>query len=101
MPEGRYAVTLFPSHPMPLGWSRPVGIPMTEPFRPPTWRQPDGSPVSCVEKIKVLNENLAEIQQMAQDAFEDAILMGCDEAQLRTVLRTLVDSLHNPYRKQP
>lgn len=65
----------------------------------PTWRQPDGQPVSCVEKIKVLNENLAEIQQMAQDAFEDAILMGCDETQVRSVLRGLVDSLNNPYRK--
>ena len=67
----------------------------------PVWRQPDGKPVSCVEKIKVLNENLTEIQQMAQDALEDAILMGCDEAQVRDVLSGLVDSLHNPYRKKP
>ena len=65
----------------------------------PTWRQPDGSPVSCIEKIKVLNENLVEIEQMAQDALEDAILMGCDEGQVRTVLRQLVDGLANPYRK--
>ncbi|MGF1609496.1 MAG: hypothetical protein ACFCUQ_08880 [Kiloniellales bacterium] len=63
----------------------------------PTWRQPDGAPVSCTEKIKVLNENLEEIQQMAQDALEDGILMGCDEAQLREVLRQLLDSLENPY----
>ena len=65
----------------------------------PAWRQPDGSPVSCVEKIKVLNENLAEIEQMAQDALEDAILMGCDEGQVRGVLHRLVDALANPYRK--
>ena len=25
----------------------------------PVWRTPEGEPVSCVEKIKVLNENLA------------------------------------------
>jgi hypothetical protein len=65
----------------------------------PVWRQPDGSPVSCAEKIKVLNENLAEIGQMAQDALEDAILMGCDEGQVRMVLGRLVDGLTNPYRK--
>ena len=65
----------------------------------PVWRQPDGSPVSCVEKIKVLNENLAEIEQMAQDALEDAILMGCDEAQVREVLAGIVAGLVNPYRK--
>jgi hypothetical protein len=65
----------------------------------PVWRQPDGKVVSCTEKIKVLNENLAEIRQLAQDALEDAILMGCDEAQIRNVLNELVVSLENPYRK--
>ena len=55
----------------------------------PVWRQPDGQPVSCVDKIKVLNENLAELQQIAQDALEDAILIGCDEAQVREVLQRL------------
>ena len=69
-------------------------------FIPDVWRQPDGEPLSCVEKIKVLNENLAEIQEMAQDALEDGILMGGDEAQLREVLRGLVDSLENPYGKK-
>ena len=64
----------------------------------PMWRQPDGKPLSCTEKIKVLNENLGEIQQMAQDALEDAILMGGDEAQVREVLHGLVESLTNPYK---
>jgi hypothetical protein len=63
------------------------------------WRQPDGNPVSCVEKIKVLNQNLDEIRQLAQDALEDAILMGCDETQVRAVLQKLVEDLQNPYRK--
>ena len=66
----------------------------------PVWRQPDGEPVSCVEKIKVLNENLEEIGELAQDALEDAVLMGCDEAQVRQVLRELVEGLVNPYGKQ-
>ncbi len=63
------------------------------------WRQPEGKPVSCVEKIKVLNQNLDEIRQLAQDALEDAILMGCDEGQVRGVLQRLVEDLQNPYRK--
>ena len=64
----------------------------------PTWLQSDGIPVSCIEKIKVLNENLEELRDMAQDALEDGILMGCDEEQIRKVLHLLVDSLANPYR---
>jgi len=66
---------------------------------PPIWRQPDGSPVSCVEKIKVLNENYAELRQIAQDALEDALVMGCSEQQIRVALHQLVDELSNPYQK--
>lgn len=62
------------------------------------WRTPDGDPVSCLEKLKVLNENIEEIHQSCQDALEDAVLMGCSEEQFRRVLRDLVDALHNPYR---
>lgn len=65
----------------------------------PLWRTPEGEPVSCVEKIKVLNENLAELRGLAQDALEDAVLMGCDEAQIREVLGEIVAGLVNPYRK--
>jgi len=68
-------------------------------FTPPVWRQPDGQALSCRDKIKVLNENLEELRQMAQDALEDGLVMGADEAQLRQTLRGLVDSLTNPYRK--
>lgn len=64
----------------------------------PVWLDPAGKPVSCTEKIKVLNENLDELRQMAQDAFEDAVLMGCDETQVRSVLAELIASLHNPYQ---
>ena len=65
---------------------------------PPTWRAPDGTPVACVEKIKVLNENILEIRQMCQDALEDAVLMGCDEEQIRAVLLELVRSLEEPFK---
>lgn len=66
----------------------------------PTWLTPDGEPVSCLDKIKVLNENLEEIRQLAQDALEDAILMGCDESQFRRVMHDLAESLDNPYGRQ-
>lgn len=62
------------------------------------WRTPEGGVVSCVEKLKVLNEDFAEIEQLCQDAFEDAVLMGCDESQVREVFMRLVAGLKNPYR---
>ena len=65
----------------------------------PVWLTREGEPVSCVEKIKVLNENLAELRELAQGALEDAVLMGCDERQLREVLADIVAGLVNPYAK--
>ncbi len=70
---------------------------MTKDLPDPVWRSPEGEVVSCVEKLKVLRENLEEIRGISQDAFEDALLMGCDEKQLRDVLKQLVDQLDNPY----
>ena len=66
----------------------------------PVWLTPQGEKVSCVEKIKVLNENLEEIKVMAQEALEDAVLMGCDEAQFRQFIQTIAESLVNPYKKE-
>ena len=61
------------------------------------WRGPKGDVIACVEKNKVLQENLVEIRQVCQDALEDAVLMGCDEQQFRSVLAELLAQLKNPY----
>jgi uncharacterized protein (UPF0335 family) len=64
----------------------------------PTWTGPDGAPLACVEKIKVLNENIVEIREMCREALEDAVLMGCDEQQIREVLLALVKTLEEPFK---
>lgn len=65
---------------------------------PDIWPQPDGAPVSCREKLKTLAENHAELAQVMQDAFEDAILMGVDEAAMRAILSDMVQGLRSPKR---
>lgn len=65
----------------------------------PIWLTPEGEPVSCIDKIKVLNENLEEIRELAQEAFEDAVLMGCDKSQFRDVIKNLSQAIVNPYKK--
>ena len=63
----------------------------------PIWVRDDGSIVACTEKIKVMKENFHEIKQIAQDAFEDGVLMEVSEAQMRETLHQLVEELMNPY----
>ena len=67
---------------------------------PLVWPQADGSPVSCREKLRTLQENHAEAAQVLQDAFEDAILMGVDEAAMRGIMAGLVAGLRSPKTAQ-
>ena len=53
--------------------------------------------VSFYWERKVLEEKLANIRQHCQEALEDAVLMGCDEHQVRSVLLDLVAQIENPY----
>ena len=62
------------------------------------WRQTDGTPVACTEKLRLLEENRAELAQMMQDAFEDAVLMGVDAEAMRAMLAEMVASLRSPGR---
>jgi len=64
------------------------------------WRSPTGDVIACVEKNKVLQENLLEIRQVCQDALEDAVLMGCDEKQVRAVFIELMNNLESAYPPQ-
>ena len=65
--------------------------------RPVRWQDSSGKLIACTERVKVLNENLDELRQVAQDALEDGILMGCCERQLRDALAEAVEHLVNPY----
>ncbi len=66
---------------------------------PPTmWPGLDGNAVGCREKLRMLAENHAELSQVMQDAFEDAILMGVDEQAMRDVLAGMVAGLESPKR---
>ena len=64
----------------------------------PTWLDTAGIPLGCLEKIKMLNENIAEINEMCQEALEDSVLMGCDQKQIRDVLLNLVKDLQEPFK---
>ena len=62
----------------------------------PVWPGADGAPVSCREKLRTLAENHAEATQVLQDAFEDAVLMGVDEAAMRRIMADMVAGLRSP-----
>ena len=68
------------------------------PKPPSIWPGADGKPVSCSEKLKMLAENHAEAATVLSDVFEDAVLMGVDEAEMRQILNNLITGLPSPKR---
>jgi hypothetical protein len=65
---------------------------------PVQWPGADGAPLACREKLKMLTENHREAAQVLRDTFEDAVLMGVDEAAMRRILTDLVAALPSPKR---
>lgn len=60
------------------------------------WPGTAGGRIDCREKLRTLRENHAELAQTLRDCFEDAVLMGVDEAAMRQLLHAMVDALRDP-----
>ena len=68
-------------------------------FIPAQWIGRDGMPMTCEEKIALLNDNLQEIHELCQHAFEEAVQVGCSEEFMRIVLQDLISSLKKRGKK--
>lgn len=57
------------------------------------WQSASGAPVTCNEKLAVLEENMAELEQQCRDMLDDALLMGCSCSSAKASLHDLIDQL--------
>ena len=57
------------------------------------WYSKEKKIISCDETNKVLNENFTEIETTIQNAFDDAVLIGCDEKDFKKKIIELIDLL--------
>lgn len=73
--------------------------PVKQPAPPRAWLDAQGQPLSCTEKVKVLEENWTEVREALQNALDDAILMGCTSAFAKGEFARLVRELESPYRE--
>ena len=59
------------------------------------WVDENGSIISCIEKNKILNENMEEIFQNIKDANDDAILMGVSKESFLQNLQKVINECCN------
>ena len=64
----------------------------------PVWHRSNGEIIACTEKIKVMHQNLEELMQYLQDAYEDALLMDVDSNEIKSFFQQMIMSLENPYK---
>ena len=52
---------------------------------PNIWKSSDNSNISCKEKIVILNNNVIELQNLINQIYDEAVLMGVDKKQIKKV----------------
>ena len=57
------------------------------------WRAKNNKVISCDETNKVLNENYHEIRTVIQNAFDDAVLIDCDEKDFKDKIIKLINNI--------
>ena len=61
---------------------------------PDFWKATDNSKISCKEKIAILNNNVIELQNLINQIYDEAILMGVDKEQIKKVINNLSTNLN-------
>ena len=61
---------------------------------PDFWKTTDNSKISCKEKIVILNNNVIELQNLINQIYDEAILMGVDKKQIKKVINDLATNLN-------
>ena len=61
---------------------------------PDFWKTSDNSKISCKEKIIILNNNVIELQNLINQIYDEAILMGVDKEQIKKVINNLATNLN-------
>ena len=61
---------------------------------PNYWKTSDNSKISCKEKIVILNNNVIELQNLINQIYDEAILMGVDKTQIKKVISNLATNLN-------
>ena len=61
---------------------------------PDFWKTSNNSKISCKEKIVILNNNVIELQNLINQIYDEAILMGVDKTQIKKVISNLATNLN-------
>ena len=62
---------------------------------PKIWYSKNKEKLSCKEKISLLNRNIIEFHELANEIYDEAILMGVRKEQIEEVLANTVKNINS------
>ena len=62
---------------------------------PKIWYSKNKEKLSCKEKILLLNNNILEFHELANEIYDEAILMGVRKEQIEEVLTNTVKNINS------
>lgn len=68
-------------------------------YKPDVWLDIKKEPIECADKVRILNDSLDKIRSMCEEMVEDAVIMGCNERHVKSVLVKTICSLEKPFSK--
>jgi len=60
---------------------------------PKVWYSTDKVKISCKEKILLLNKNIQDFNEVAQEIYDEAILMGVKKEQIEEILEAVIKNI--------
>ncbi len=60
---------------------------------PKFWQSKDNKKISCKEKIKILNNNIDELQDLINQIYDEAIIMGVKKDQIEKIINNITNNL--------
>ena len=60
---------------------------------PQFWESNDNKKITFKEKISILNNNLDELQNLINQIYDEAIIMGVDKKQIEKIISHLATNL--------
>ncbi|OUU61125.1 MAG: hypothetical protein CBC22_08390 [Alphaproteobacteria bacterium TMED62] len=60
---------------------------------PEFWKSNDNQKISCKEKISILNNNVDELQNLINQIYDEAILMGVEKKQIERIINNIATNL--------
>lgn len=62
---------------------------------PKIWYSKNDEKLSCKEKILLLNQNILDFNELAEEIYDEAILMGVKKEQIEEVLKNTIKNINS------